>query len=51
MKLLTYIMDRFFGNRWVCEYCGDTAYSRTRPYCKACCHVYQKGIKMIRIRK
>ena len=51
MKLIGQIVNRLFGNRWICEYCGDIQYCRTQPYCKPCCHVHNSNVKMIKINK
>ena len=38
-------------NRWICEYCGDIVHSTTQPYCKECCHVQRKDVKMFKIKR
>ena len=39
--------------RWdaECEYCGATEYDFQQPYCKGCCHIQKKDIKMFKIKK
>ena len=51
MKLIKKIINRLFGKKWICEYCADIVYCKTRPYCKACCHVHGRDVKMFRIKR
>ena len=35
--------------KWICEHCGDIVKSKTRPYCKPCCHIHRHNVKMFKI--
>ena len=50
IEILKKIINRFFGQRWICEYCADIVYSIERPYCKPCCHIHRTNAKMIKIK-
>ena len=34
MKLLKKILNRLFGYKWICEYCGAIEYCMEQPFCK-----------------
>jgi len=51
IEILKKILNRLFGKRWICEYCADTVYSITQPFCKPCCHVERTNKKMLRIKR
>ncbi len=51
IKFIKSIFERLFGNRWICEYCGKIEYAIHRPYCKPCCHIHRKDVKMFWIKK
>ena len=51
INLMKKILTRLFGNKWICEYCGATEYDFQQPYCKGCCHIQKKDIKMFKIKK
>ena len=51
MNLLKNIINRLFGNKWICEYCGRIEYCFQRPYCKECCHVQRTDVKMFKIKR
>ena len=42
--ILQKILNRLFGYKWICEYCGALTYDVQRPLCKPCCHVYKKDV-------
>ena len=50
-EMIYKLLNKLFGKRWICEYCGDIQYSRMQPFCKPCCHVHRKNVKMFRIKK
>ena len=45
------ILNRLFGYKWICEYCGRMEYDMQQPYCKECCHVHRKDVKMFKIKR
>ena len=51
IKLIKKILNRLFGDKWICEYCGALEYDFNQPYCKRCCHIHRTDIKMIKIKK
>jgi len=51
IKLFKKILNRLFGNKWICEYCGAIEYAMEQPFCKECCHVQRTDVKMIKIKK
>ena len=44
--ILQKILNRLFGSKWICEYCGAIEYAHKQPYCKPCCHIHRSDIKM-----
>lgn len=50
-KILQKILNRLFGSKWICEYCGAIDYAHQQPFCKPCCHIHRGNIKMIKINK
>ena len=40
------ILNRLFGKKWICEYCGRIEYAQIQPYCKPCCHIHRGNVKM-----
>ena len=50
-KILIKIIERLFGNKWICAYCGLIEYAMEKPYCKPCCHIYRRNIKMFKIKR
>ncbi len=50
-KILKNILERLFGYRWICEYCGVIEYAMEQPYCKKCCHIHRSNVKMIKINR
>ena len=49
--ILQKILNRLFGYKWICEYCGALTYDVQRPLCKPCCHVYRKDVLMFKVKK
>ncbi len=49
--ILQKILNRLFGYKWICEYCGALTYDVQRPLCKPCCHVYKKDVLMFKVKK
>ena len=50
-KILQTILNRLFGYKWICEYCGNIEYDVQQPFCKPCCHINRTDIKMLKIKK
>ena len=48
-KILQKILNRLFGYKWICEYCGALEYDVQQPFCKPCMHIHRKNIKMFNI--
>ena len=46
IKLMKKILNRLFGNKWICEYCGTIEYAHQQPYCKPCSHIERQSKKM-----
>ena len=51
LNFMKKILNRLFGNKWICEYCGRIDYDVQQPYCKPCCHVHRGNVKMHLIKK
>ena len=51
INLMKKILTRLFGSKWICEYCGGIEYDMQQPYCKECCHIYRKDVKMFKIKR
>ena len=50
-KILQKILNRLFGDKWICEYCGAIEYDVQQPFCKPCMHIQRKTIKMFKVKK
>ena len=51
IKLIKKILNRLFGKKWICEYCGSIEYAMEQPFCKGCCHIQRTDMKMFKIKK
>ena len=45
-KILQKVLNRLFGDKWICEYCGAIEYDVQQPFCKPCMHIHMKTVKM-----
>ena len=50
-NILKKILERLFGNKWICEHCGRIEYATEQPYCKRCCHIQRTDVKMFKIKR
>ena len=50
-KILQKILNRLFGYKWICEYCGALEYDVQQPFCKPCMHIHKKNIKMFKVKR
>ena len=50
-KILQKVLNRLFGDKWICEYCGAIDYDVQHPLCKPCCHIHKGNVKMHKIKR